>query len=121
LPATPFVALLMLPLLGWWLRPHAGWRGRLFAALIGLSLAVQIEGLAVHYSLYLQRMVPVDRVSNTVVVDRPWASPLLGQALYLQPRYLDLAWLAVDDEGEVGLRAGVLVPLLVGCLAGWAA
>ncbi len=116
LPATPFVALLLLPLLDAWAHPAAGWRGRALAALTGLSLALQLEGVAVHYALYLQQMVPLDRVSNSVVVFQLWASPLLGQTAYLQPRYLDLAWLGVDDDGQVAIHWAILAPLLVATL-----
>jgi hypothetical protein len=121
LPAAPFVALLLLPLLARWLRPGAGWRGRALAASIGLSVALQLEGLAVHYAVYLTAMVPLDRVSNALVVNSVWASPLLGQTRYLQPRFLDLAWLALDDEGVVAVNWQILIPLLAATLAAFVA
>ncbi len=121
LPAVPFVALMLLPLLAWWGRRGAGWGGRGLAVLTGLSVALQLEGLAAHYTLYFIEMIPVDRVANTVLVHQLWATPLLGQLKYLQPATLDFAWLRVDDEGELLIGWTILAPLLVATLASFVA
>jgi hypothetical protein len=58
-------------------------------------------------------MVRLDRVSNALVVDAVWASPLVGQLRFIRPELLDVAWIGAQGD-EVAVRWAILAPLLVG-------
>lgn len=110
LPATPLLALTLLPVIeravergGRWL---VGARALLGAALLA-SLVVQVPGVAVHYARYLGDRVASDPLVNGETVWSWSATPLLAQWRYLQPDRLDFPWLAAGRVDWLVLGAAL--------------
>lgn len=93
LPATPFLILLTLPVLHRAMEStRHPWTTAAVVALALVSLAVQLEGIAVHYATYLGVQTQRDPLVNSETIWDPAQSPLAGQLRYLRTPHWDFAW-----------------------------
>ena len=89
-------------------------------ALVAISLAVQILGVAVDFNLYLEEVYARLGLYNPATLFDPAYSPLLRQWAYLRPETLDLAWARDGTLRWVPLLLGLGL-VLASALAMWTA
>lgn len=112
-PALPFLAFLLAPLLER-RRPHPA-----LALLALLSVAVQVLGLLVDFRLYLDSLLDTGLpLYDPITFFDPQYSPLLGQLKYLRPENLDFAWIQTAAAPQVDpLALALCLALLL--VTGW--
>ncbi|MBI3943790.1 MAG: hypothetical protein HY326_12310 [Chloroflexi bacterium] len=105
LPATPLMVLFSLPLLEKLAQSRfRKWQAGLLVGLIAISVAIQVEGVAVHYATYLGDQSQHDPAVNGPTVEDWRQSPLMAQWGYLRPRNLDFSWIyRVGSNGQSGV------------------
>ncbi|MBI2861256.1 MAG: phospholipid carrier-dependent glycosyltransferase [Chloroflexi bacterium] len=89
-PTLPFLVLLLGPGLGglWQL----SWGRWVIIGLIGVSVLVQMLGVAVDHTAYLASLLPLGPNPDQMTLWDPARNPILNQFRYLRAEYLDFAW-----------------------------
>jgi hypothetical protein len=90
------------------------------AVLIGVSVAVQLLGVTVSFSLYLEEVYAELGLYHPATLFDPAYSPLLRQIAYVRPENLDLAWARGGSIDWAALGVGLGLVLL-SAAALWAA
>lgn len=117
-PALPFLALFLAPVVDWALFPRRWWAIAVLLVLALLSFFVQILGVAVDFNQYLLLLYQRGIDSGDINF-QAGLSPLLGHWVLLREGIWDLAW---AREGLTGLDWPWLLWLLVliaVVFAGW--
>jgi hypothetical protein len=91
------------------------------SALTLFSLAVQLLGVTVDFSLYLEDIYAKLGLYHPATLYSPAYSPLLRQFAYLRPENLDLAWGRDGSLDWLALLAGLFLVLIsaLALLAAW--
>jgi 4-amino-4-deoxy-L-arabinose transferase-like glycosyltransferase len=114
----PFAALPLAPAV------EAAFRRRALAlalgALVAISVAVQMLGVAVDFNLYLEDIYAELGLYHPATFFDPAYSPLLRQIAYLLPGNLDIAWARGNTLDWIGLLTGLGL-VLASALALWSA
>jgi hypothetical protein len=90
------------------------------AALVAISFAVQLLGIAVDFNRYLEDVYSKLGLYHPATLFHPAYSPLLRQWAYVRPENLDLAWARGGSLDWLALLAGLGMVVASG-LALWAA
>lgn len=87
-------------------RPASATRAAL-AALLLISVLVQLLGVAVNWNLYLEDVYGALGLYHPATLFDPAYSPLVRQIAYLRPATLDLAWMRAGRLNGPGLTLGL--------------
>jgi hypothetical protein len=115
-PILPLLVIMMAPLLE---RLRGRWMAA-FAALFGLSMAVQVLGLSVHFIHHQQALLDTGLpLFDPVTFFRPRYAQLWGTLAFLRPENLDFAWIQTFPEVQVDWVALTInVALVILCAGG---
>jgi len=91
------------------------------AVLIGVSVAVQLLGVTVNFSLYLEEVYAELGLYHPATLFDPAYSPLLRQIAYVRPENLDLAWARRGDWAALGVGLGLVLLSAVALWVAWRA
>ncbi len=116
-PTIPFLVLLLAPAV----ELAAGKTRRafalIFAALCGLSFAIEVIGVSVPALAYRARMVRLSANPDWDSIFLPPFSPLVGSLNLLRPSVLDFGWIRFLDNTVTidGLAVALTAALIAGC------
>jgi len=99
--------------------------GRVVQILVGalglLSVGIQVLGVAVHYDVYLNALMPINHRPDTLTLYDARRSPILQQIPLLTRQKLDLAWILPNGpraiDGPALITAALGVGIAFACLA----
>jgi hypothetical protein len=120
-PLLPFIVLLIAPAIALPLsKTGAGHGGGglfrlLFSALVVLSIAIQLIGVAVPSLAYRARMFKISPNPEVDAIFQPFLSPIIGSLNLIRPTVLDFAWIRIVD-GETQID-GWVIGLTIGFIA----
>lgn len=120
-PLLPFSVLLIAPAIALPLsKTGAGHGGGglfrlLFSALVVLSIAIQLIGVAVPSLAYRARMFKISPNPDVDAIFQPFLSPIIGSLNLIRPTVLDFAWIRIVD-GETQID-GWVIGLTIGFIA----